>query len=176
MSASLLLWLQERGSSGTDYAEGWDPPDRTLFCWYYAEILADSDDKDLLVSLSGDLSEEVTLKKGDCIFAISLLPPSMDIQATSTISQCLAEAFKLNSEASAPLECTILDYLKEFECVFSKESFDSLPEPKQWAHAIKLIPDQKTSTCKVYLLAPSQTERAWSVSEREPRNGMNLSI
>ena len=43
------------------------------------ELLADSDDKDLLVSLSGDPSEEVILEEGDHIFAVSLLPPSMGI-------------------------------------------------------------------------------------------------
>ena len=52
------------------------------------ELLADLNDKDLLVSSLGDLSEEVILEKGDHIFAVSLLLPSMDIQATSTISQC----------------------------------------------------------------------------------------
>ena len=77
-------------------------------CWMEAcsagpmlELLADLNDKDLLVSPSGDLSEEVILEKGDHIFAVSLicllwiskpLPPSLSA----------AEAFKLNSEASAP--------------------------------------------------------------------------
>jgi hypothetical protein len=51
-----------------------------------------------------------------------------DICALSTISTCLAEAFKDNLEAIAPL---IPDYLKEFSGVFSKKSFDTLPEHKQ---------------------------------------------
>ena len=37
---------------------------------------------------------------------------------------------KLNSKASAPPDRTIPNYLKKFEDVFSKESFDTLPEPK----------------------------------------------
>jgi hypothetical protein len=66
---------------------------------------------------------------------------SADIRASSTISQRLAEAFKANSEAESP----ILEYLKEFTSVFSKKNFDVLPEPKEWDHAIKIIPRSKAS-------------------------------
>src|ERR1700678_471164 len=88
-----------------------------------------------------DTSDEVpeSIEDGDCIFATGLLPSpsSMDIRASSTISQRLAEAFKSNSEATSPL---IPEYLKELSSVFSKESFDVLPESKDWDHAIELIP------------------------------------
>jgi hypothetical protein len=57
-----------------------------------------------------------------------------------------------NSEAKSP----ILEYLKEFTSVFSKKSFDVLPEPKEWDHAIKIIPGSKASNCKVYLLSPAE--------------------
>ena len=40
--------------------------------------------------------------------------------------------------------------------MFSKESFNVLPKPKPWDHAIELIPDGKTSNCKVYPLSPSE--------------------
>jgi hypothetical protein len=52
----------------------------------------------------------------------------MDIRASSTISQCLAEAFKTNSEVDSP---PIPEYLKEFTSVFSKNSFDVLPKLKE---------------------------------------------
>jgi len=65
----------------------------------------------------------------------------------------LAEAFKCNSEASAPSGRSILEYLKEFDSVFSKESFDALPESNKWDHVVKLIPGEKASNCKVYPLA-----------------------
>ena len=62
-----------------------------------------------------DTSEETPepIEDGDCIFATGLLPSpsSMDIRASSTISQQLAEAFKSNSEATSP---PIPEYLKEF--------------------------------------------------------------
>src|ERR1700678_973205 len=88
-----------------------------------------------------DTSEETPepIEDGDCIFATGLLPSpsSMDIRASSTISQRLAEAFKSNSEATSP---PIPEYLREFSSVFSKKSFDVLPESKDWDHAIELIP------------------------------------
>ena len=46
--------------------------------------------------------------------------------------------------------------MKEFDGVFSKESFDALPESKKWDHAVELIPGEKASNCKVYLLAPTE--------------------
>jgi hypothetical protein len=77
---------------------------------------------------------------------------SVDIRASSTISQRLAEAFNANSEAESPIP----EYLKEFTSVFSKKSFDVLPEPKEWDHAIKIIPGSKASNCKVYPLSPAE--------------------
>src|SRR6201996_9292826 len=94
-----------------------------------------------------------TINVGDRVFATRLLPSPLHIQATSSISQRLAEAFKLNSQM-APTAHHIPEYLREFDSVFSKESFDVLPESKKWDHAIELIPGEKASNCKVYLLAP----------------------
>ena len=110
----------------------------------------DSKDRDCL--------ELVELGDGDCIFAIGLLPPAAEIRAGSTISQCLAEAFKSNSEASAPPNHAIPNYLKEFEDVFSKESSDTLPELKQWDHAVELIPGEKATNCKVYPLEQKELD------------------
>jgi len=92
-------------------------------------------------------------KPGDHIFAIGLVPAPVEIRATSSVSQCLAEAFKQNSEASAPSRQPVLEYLKEFDSVFSKESFNALPESKKWDHAVELISGEKASDCKVYPLA-----------------------
>ena len=90
------------------------------------------------------------IEEGDHILATGLLLLlSMDIRASSTISQRLAEAHRVNSEALS----LIPDYLKEFTSVFSKESFDILPEPREWDHTIKLIPGSKSSNCKFYPLS-----------------------
>ena len=72
----------------------------------------------------------------------------MDIRASSTISQRLAEAYQANLEILNP----VWEYLKDFTSVFYKQSFDSLPEPKEWDHAIELIPGSKPSRCKIYPL------------------------
>jgi len=96
---------------------------------------------------------EEPIKPGDHIFAIGLVPAPAEIQAASSVSQCLAEAFKCNSEASPPSGRPVLEYLKEFDSLFSKESFNALPESKKWDHAVKLIPGEKASNCKVYPLA-----------------------
>jgi len=83
---------------------------------------------------------EEPIKPGDRIFAIGLVPAPVEIRATSSVSQRLAEAFKRNSEASAPTRRPVPEYLKEFDSVFSKESFNVLPESKKWDHAVELIP------------------------------------
>ena len=93
------------------------------------EIDHDSDNSDSDIPVDSDLeSESLCVEEGDCIFATGLLPcPSMDIRASSTISQRLVEAYQANLEIFNP----ILEYLKEFTSVFSKQSFDSLLEPKE---------------------------------------------
>jgi len=96
---------------------------------------------------------EELIKPGDRIFAIGLVPAPAEIRATSSVSQRLAEAFKCNSEASAPSGRPVPEYLKECDSFFSKQSFDALPESKKWDHAVELIPGEKASNCKVYPLA-----------------------
>ena len=95
------------------------------------------------------------LELGDCIWATGLLPEPEYVQASSTISQRLAEAFKRNSEPP-DYEKHIPPYLRDFHSVFSKESFDDLPESKPWDHAVELIPDATPKSCKVYPLATSE--------------------
>ena len=96
-----------------------------------------------------------SLEDGDRMLATGLLPlpSSADIRASSTISQQLAEAFKANSKAESP---PIPEYLKEFTSVFSKKTFDILPEPKEWDHTIEIIPGSKASNCDVYSLSLSE--------------------
>ena len=55
-------------------------------------------------------------------------------------------------EATTPVP----EYLKEFTSVFSKQTFDVLPEPREWDHAIELIPGSKPSGCKIYPLLPAE--------------------
>ena len=95
----------------------------------------------------------VFIEEGDRILATGLLPhPSMDIRASSTISQRFAEAFQTNSKVLSPT----LGYLKEFTSVFSKQSFDALLESREWDHAVELIPGSKPSGCKIYPSSPTE--------------------
>jgi hypothetical protein len=106
-----------------------------------------------------DDEDDSEFEQGDRIFASGLHQPPQQIRATSTISQRLAEAFKRNSEASSDGSTApgnIPDHFREFHNVFSKESFDVLPESKPWDHAIELIPGEKPSGCKVYPLSPAE--------------------
>jgi len=88
---------------------------------------------------------EEPIKPGDHIFAIGLVPAPADIQATSSVSQRLAKAFKHNSEASVPSGRSVPEYLKEFDSIFSKESFDALPESKKWDHTVELLGQLRTT-------------------------------
>jgi hypothetical protein len=79
------------------------------------------------------------VEEGDRIFATTICPEdsSFFIRATSTVSQRLAEGFAANSGQKS-FRDLVPESLHEFEDVFSKESFDSLPDRRKWDHAIEL--------------------------------------
>jgi hypothetical protein len=105
------------------------------------------------------------IEEGDCVWATGLIPEAQYVQATSTISQRLAEGFARNSEANPTLPTggsgskdPTPDYVKIFGQVFSEEGFAKLPNRKPWDHAIELVPGAQPKGCKVYPL--SVTEQA----------------
>ena len=53
-------------------------------------------------------------------------------------------------------EAHIPPHLQDFHLVFSKESFDKLPEAKPWDHTVELTSDASPKGCKVYLLSVSE--------------------
>ncbi len=114
-------------------------------------FVEDADDEDDLDKDAADPSEP--LEDGDRIWATGLLPEPEHICATATISQQLAEAFKKNSEPM-DYEKHIPPHLRDFHSVFSKESFDDLPESKPWDHAVELIPDATPKSCKSFATYP----------------------
>ncbi|KAG5732785.1 hypothetical protein E4T56_gene2807 [Termitomyces sp. T112] len=97
--------------------------------------LEEEEGKEEWTSTADPESPAGTIEVGNKIYATTLGPPPTvaEILASHTTSQHLAE---------------------DFEDIFSKASFDSLPEHKQWDHAIELIPNAEPSSCKVYLLVP----------------------
>jgi len=94
---------------------------------------------------------------GDRIFATAVRP-IITVNAVSTASQRLAEAFHRNTEQTRPVGFRehVPSHLHDFEAVFAKESFDTLPDHRPWDHAIELIPGGTPKGCKVYPLSPSE--------------------
>jgi len=89
------------------------------------------------------------------LFLTRLLPEpdQVDLQATATTSQRLAEGARRSVKAqtaATPLPA----YVAEFRSVFAKEDFDMLPEHRKWDHAIELIPRAEPKSSKVYPLSP----------------------
>jgi hypothetical protein len=99
------------------------------------------------------------LEEGDRVWATGLLPEVQYVQATSTISQRLAESFSKHTESKPTLTSgmgssgSIPDYVKMFGQVFSEEGFTKLPNRKPWDHAIELTPGAQPKGCKVYPLS-----------------------
>jgi len=75
------------------------------------------------------------------------------VRATSTISTRLAEVAKETSQP-AHLDDLIPRPYQAFREVFSKESFDELPDWKEWDHTIELTPDAQNFSTKVYPMSP----------------------
>lgn len=90
------------------------------------------------------------LEEGDRVFYTQLLPEPTVIRTSSNFSQCLAEAHRKNS---SPKESIIPSQYADFAEVFSEKAFEALPKPKEWDHAVELLPDAKMSNCKVYPLS-----------------------
>jgi hypothetical protein len=112
-----------------------------------------------------DVYDEDEIEEGDRIFVANIHPECSDhlvhathVRATQTVSQRLAEAFAKNSNTPTFFNL-VPSHLHNFEDVFSKESFDSLPERRKWDHAIELEQDVEGASRKVYpMTLEEQTE------------------
>ncbi|KAG5730196.1 hypothetical protein E4T56_gene11685 [Termitomyces sp. T112] len=99
------------------------------------------------------------IEVGDRIYITTVhpLPSVVEIRASQTTSQRLAQAFAANA-TPREFQDMVPPYLHMFEDVFSKASFNSLLEHKRWDHAIELLPNSALSSCKVYSLAPREQD------------------
>jgi hypothetical protein len=125
---------------------------------------------------SEEKEEEIEggLEHGDRIIATVFKEEDKEerIRATMTISQRLAEAAtRTQREASKGFKELVPDYLHEFEDVFSKTSFDTLPDRKKWDHAIELIPQAIPRSCKVYPLSREEQGQLDEFIEENLRTG-----
>jgi len=91
----------------------------------------------------------------DRLFLTHLLlePDQVDLRATATTSQRLAEGARRSAEAQTAAT-PLPTYVAEFRSVFAKEDFDILPEHRKWDHTIELTPRVEPKSSKVYPLSP----------------------
>lgn len=97
------------------------------------------------------------LEDGDRIFAAFISPPEThQIRAGSTISQRLAEK-SMEGRKKMSLNDMVPPQYRDYSKVFTKESFDELPQRKPWDHAIELKSDADLpKAVKAYPLSPAE--------------------
>jgi hypothetical protein len=83
---------------------------------------------------------EDAIEEGDRLFTAMIPCKAEFIQASSNISQHLAEAFHKNTQLKTFHE-SVPTYLQDFKDLFAKSLFDCLPDRKVWNHVIELVPD-----------------------------------
>ena len=90
----------------------------------------------------------------DRLFITYLFPEltKVDLQATATIFQHLAEGARYSKETQAATTPQPA-YIMEFQSMFAKEDFDILLEHHKWDHAIELISRAEPKLSKVYPLS-----------------------
>ena len=98
----------------------------------------------------GDVQVDIQLEEGDRLLQICFNKEDIHIRAFATKSTELAtKAGKDKMELPTQY--------REFQDMFAKESFDTLPERHPWDHAIEIIPGSNTNiNAKVYLLNPEE--------------------
>ena len=144
--------------------EGKSPPD-------YSE-----EDSDAEPDADDPADDPDRVEPGDQVFMTTVHNPAEFIQATATTSQRLAEAFTRNSAPPKSFHESVPSQFHDFEDVFSKLSFDALPDRKPWDHAIELEAGAKASSPKVYPLSPNeQTELDAFIEENLASGRIHLS-
>jgi hypothetical protein len=122
------------------------------------DITDEDEDEDDSDPSEDDSAREDGLEDGDCLFITSYheeLPRTSEtICATSTVSQQIVESMGKNaSRNEIPALDLVPSQYRNYDEVFSKESFNSLPEHRLWDYAIEIISDVKISNRKLYPLS-----------------------
>ena len=104
------------------------------------------------------IKDEDILESGDHLFFLAAEDPPKTINATSSISQQLAQQLAESTPKNSFKDLIPKSY-QDFKDIFSKESFDQLPLCKSWDHTIELTPGAQPFATKVYPISPiKQTE------------------
>jgi hypothetical protein len=93
---------------------------------------------------SEENGDNESLEEGNRTFMASIPTEAEFIHVVQTTSQHLAEAFHRNTIPKL-FHNSVLTHIHNFEDVFSKALFNTLPTQKLWDHPIKLIPGAKPS-------------------------------
>ncbi|KAF5315388.1 hypothetical protein D9619_007461 [Psilocybe cf. subviscida] len=108
----------------------------------------------------------------DRVFVSYLHPQQQIISATSTVSQKLAEeSHQQNDSPKKSFEEIVPKQYHQFKGVFSKESFDRLPDRKPWDHAIELKPGSEPYRSKIYPLSPNEQKELDAFLEENLKSG-----
>ena len=95
------------------------------------------------------------LEEGDRVF-IAFLHPQATVNASSTLSTRLAEQNKKKDGEKKSFEEIVPPQYHAYHKVFSKDSFDELPQRKPWDHCIELKPGSEPVSTKIYPLSPNE--------------------
>jgi len=117
-----------------------------------------------------EIEPEETYQEDDRIF-VAFLHSQEQINATSTVSQKLAEESHKHDAQKKSFEETVPEQYHQFKEVFSKESFDQLPDRKPWDHAIELKPGSEPFRCKIYPLSPNEQKELDAFLEENLKSG-----
>jgi len=96
-----------------------------------------------------DKKEKETSEFGDQLFFLATEEQPERINATSTISQQLAQQLAESAPKNS-FEDLIPKSYQDFKDIFLKESFDQLPLCKPWDHTIELTSGAQPFSTKVY--------------------------
>ena len=111
------------------------------------------------------------IEDDDRVFIAYLSPQEKTINATTTVSQKLAEKSQKDDSRKRTFEEIVPTRYHDYRAVFSKESFDQLPPRKPWDHAIELKPGSEPHRCKIYPLSPNEQEELDAFLEENLKSG-----
>lgn len=132
-------------------------------------LLAEDDDDNDDDDNEGENGEELKVEEGDRVF-VAFLHSEQHIRATSTMSQKLAEESHKHDQKKS-FEDYVPKHYYKFRNIFSKESFDRLPDRKPWDHAIELKPGSEPFKSKIYPLSPSEQKELDAFLEENLKSG-----
>ena len=91
--------------------------------------------------------KRVELEPGDKLYALDM---DVYLRKTNITTELAVKAAK--GKAEKTLEEMLPPHYLEYQEVFEKKDFNTLPERQPWDHVIEMTPDCKSADCKVYPL------------------------